>query len=289
MKKFLSLSLALILCVALSVPAFAANYTSYTWSDEYTTMKFDAADVATETIKAWDYDSEEYTNQNVTMITVKPGSSVTVTGDSMFTLSELTEDGYGEDYMGAEIKTGAVDDIFTNFPAGALFVVEYGKTYIKLGGVDEQPTAPAQPTAPTQPTAPAQPAAPAQPEQPSAPAAAGSYAVKKGDTYGTIALNNYGTYGVWSELYKVNKGAKLTEGATLVLPETLGKVGRIAAPAAVDGEMLYTVKAGDTLGAIAKATYGDVMKYKTIFERNADRLVNANTIYEGQVIVLPAK
>lgn len=289
MKKFLSLSLALILCVALSVPAFAANYTSYTWSDEYTTMKFDAAAVATETIKAWDYDSEEYTNQNVTMITVKPGSSVTVTGDSMFTLSELTEDGYGEDYMGAEIKTGAVDDIFTNFPAGALFVVEYGKTYIKLGGVDEQPTAPAQPTAPTQPTAPAQPAAPAQPEQPAAPAAAGTYTVKKGDTYGTIALNNYGTYGVWGELYKANKGAKLTEGATLVLPETLGKVARINAPVAASGETLYTVKAGDTLGTIAKATYGDVMKYKTIFERNADRLVNANTIYEGQVIVLPAK
>ena len=286
MKKFLSLSLALILCVALSVPAFAANYTSYTWSDEYTTMKFDAADVATETIKAWDYDSEEYTNQNVTMITVKPGSSVTVTGDSMFTLSELTEDGYGEDYMGAEIKTGAVDDIFTNFPAGALFVVEYGKTYIKLGGVDEQPTAPAQPTAPTQPAAPAQPAAPT---QPAAPAAAGTYTVKKGDTYGTIALNNYGTYGVWSELYKANKGAKLTEGATLVLPEKLGKVARINAPAAASGETLYTVKAGDTLGTIAKATYGDVMKYKTIFERNADRLVNANTIYEGQVIVLPVK
>ena len=33
----------------------------------------------------------------------------------------------------------------------------------------------------------------------------------------------------------------------------------------------------------------DVMKYKTIFERNADRLVSTNTIYEGQVIVLPAK
>ena len=124
---------------------------------------------------------------------------------------------------------------------------------------------------------------------PAAPAAAGSYTVKKGDTYGTIALNNYGTYGVWGELYKANKGVKLTEGATLVLPETLGKVARINAPAAANGEILYTVKAGDTLGAIAKATYGDVMKYKTIFERNADRLVNANTIYEGQVIVLPAK
>ena len=32
-----------------------------------------------------------------------------------------------------------------------------------------------------------------------------------------------------------------------------------------------------------------LMKYKAIFGRNADRLVNANTIYEGQVIVLPAK
>ena len=88
---------------------------------------------------------------------------------------------------------------------------------------------------------------------------------------------------MWRELYKANKGT------ALALPETLGKVGLIAAPAAADGETLYTVKAGDTLGAIAKATHGDVMKYKTIFERNADRLVNANTICEGQVIVLPAK
>lgn len=94
---------------------------------------------------------------------------------------------------------------------------------------------------------------------------------------------------MWSELYKANKGAKLTEGATLVLPEKLGKVARINAPAAASGETLYTVKAGDTLGAIAKAAYGDVVKYKAIFERNADRLVNANTIYEGQVIVLSAK
>ena len=49
------------------------------------------------------------------------------------------------------------------------------------------------------------------------------------------------------------------------------------------------VKTGDTLNAIAKTTDGDLMMYKAIFERNADRLVNANTIYEGQVIVLPAK
>ena len=153
-----------------------------------------------------------------------------------------------------------------------------------------EPTAPAAPApAPATPVVPATPTTPTTPTTPVVPATAGAYTVKKGDTYGTIALNNYGTYGVWSELYKVNKGAKLTEGATLVLPETLGKVARINAPAAASGETLYTVKAGDTLGAIAKAAYGDVVKYKAIFERNADRLVNANTIFEGQVIVLPAK
>ena len=83
---------------------------------------------------------------------------------------------------------------------------------------------------------------------------------------------------MWKQFYKTNNGAKLTEGAKLVLPKMLGKTALIAAPAA-DGETLYTVKAGDTLGAIAKAAYGDLMKYKAIFERNADRLVNANTIY----------
>lgn len=38
-----------------------------------------------------------------------------------------------------------------------------------------------------------------------------------------------------------------------------------------------------------KQNNSSLMKYKAIFERNADCLVNANTIYEGQVIVLPAK
>ena len=85
------------------------------------------------------------------------------------------------------------------------------------------------------------------------------------------------------------QGCKADGGRNACSARNLGKVARINAPVAASGETLYTVKAGDTLGAIAKATYGDVMKYKTIFERNADRLVNANTICEGQVIVLPAK
>ncbi|MCI6865739.1 MAG: hypothetical protein MR849_06130 [Oscillibacter sp.] len=45
---------------------------------------------------------------------------------------------------------------------------------------------------------------------------------------------------MWKQLYEVNKGAKLTEGATLVLPETLGKVARINAPAAASGDIQST-------------------------------------------------
>ncbi len=227
MKKFLSLSLALILCVALSVPAVAADYTRYTWIGEDTTVEFEAASAATETIRAWDEDSGEYTDQSVTMITAKPGSSVTVTGETWFSLSPLTEDGYGENTMGAEIKTGVVDEAFNYFPAGALFVLKYGKTYIKLGSADEQPSTllrrlrwfprPRRTLDPTEPTTPSEPAAPtafypARSERSAAPTAAGSYTVKSGDTYGMIALNNYGTYGVWSEALQGQQGCSADGG-----------------------------------------------------------------------------
>lgn len=49
------------------------------------------------------------------------------------------------------------------------------------------------------------------------------------------------------------------------------------------------MKAGDTLGQIAVNEYGSFMMYKSIFERNSDRLKNVNMIYEGQTLVLPVK
>ena len=121
------------------------------------------------------------------------------------------------------------------------------------------------------------------------------YTVKKGDTLGFITTNYYGSNAQRNALYKANAEAfkatsgKLVEGMTLVIPETLGGVKRIAAPVLAEGESLYTVQAGDTLSKIAQSVYGDMWQYKAIFERNSDRLKNANTIYEGQVIVLPAK
>lgn len=150
----------------------------------------------------------------------------------------------------------------------------------------ERPTTPVEPEQPTQPTTPEQPTAPTTPSTPDAP---GSYTVKKGDTWSTICTNFYGTNAQRYALQKANKGVALKEGAVITLPEKLGKDTLIPAPAAGTGEKLYTVKAGDTLGKIAAAEYGKVSEYKAIFARNADRLKNANTIYEGQVIVLPMK
>jgi nucleoid-associated protein YgaU len=50
---------------------------------------------------------------------------------------------------------------------------------------------------------------------------------------------------------------------------------------------LYTVKSGDSLSKIAKAHYGDAMKYLTIFEANRPMLEDPNKIYPGQVLRIP--
>jgi len=50
----------------------------------------------------------------------------------------------------------------------------------------------------------------------------------------------------------------------------------------------YTVKAGDTLSGIAKATLGSAGAYMQIFELNKDQLTDPDKIQPGQVLRLPA-
>jgi nucleoid-associated protein YgaU len=51
--------------------------------------------------------------------------------------------------------------------------------------------------------------------------------------------------------------------------------------------LLYEIKSGDTLSKIAKAHYGDPMKYMVIFEANKPLLKDPDKIYPGQVIRIP--
>ena len=62
--------------------------------------------------------------------------------------------------------------------------------------------------------------------------------------------------------------------------------GGPAAAAAPAGKT-YTVKAGDTLGAIAKEQLGSAGAYMQIFELNKDQLTDPNKIKPGQVLRLP--
>lgn len=319
MKKFASLILALALCMGLAVTASAAELKgdmhTYTLSNEVIgTTQWDKTDLvigddgnivinadgswATEVVATY------------TVYVVPAGTVVTNGGLYLSCSIEYEEGGWmeeaaqsytitDEDGMGLIYHISTLDAENQEYAAAGGFMAdgEDNGIYLTVGegaSTPAVPETPAEPVAPAEPEVPAEVETPAETETPAAPEvtvpdAPGTYTVKKGDTYGTIALNNYGTYGVWKDLYTANKGVKLTEGVKLTLPEKLGKTVLVGAPAAADGETLYTVKAGDTLGAIAKTVYGDVMQYKAIYERNADRLTNANTIYEGQVIVLPTK
>lgn len=80
-----------------------------------------------------------------------------------------------------------------------------------------------------------------------------------------------------------------------ILGDLDGYMGR---PSRVDDRMavgapepeatFYTVVSGDSLSKIAKAQYGDPMKYPVIFEANQPMLKDPDKIYPGQVLRIPA-
>lgn len=59
------------------------------------------------------------------------------------------------------------------------------------------------------------------------------------------------------------------------------------APAAPAAAKTYTVKAGDTLSAIAKTHLGSANAYMQIFDLNRDQLADPDKIKPGQVLRLP--
>ncbi len=52
---------------------------------------------------------------------------------------------------------------------------------------------------------------------------------------------------------------------------------------------VHEVQSGDTLSAIAKTHYGDANAYQAIFEANRPMLKDPDSIYPGQVLIIPEK
>lgn len=94
------------------------------------------------------------------------------------------------------------------------------------------------------------------------------------------------------------KNNAVRESAILIAGNTAGVEKVIAddlkAPAPKPAEKAepeieyYEIVSGDTLGGIAKKFYGKSSKYTVIFEANRDIIKDANKIYPGQKIRIPA-
>ena len=69
--------------------------------------------------------------------------------------------------------------------------------------------------------------------------------------------------------------------------QVTGGSGGGTATATATAAKTYTVKAGDTLGQIAKEHLGNANAYMKIFELNKDQLSDPDKIKPGQVLRLP--
>lgn len=94
---------------------------------------------------------------------------------------------------------------------------------------------------------------------------------------------------------KVKVAGQVPDQATK--EKVLLAVGNVAGVAAVEEQVaaakaepeavMYTVRKGDTLSAIAKAHYGEARKYTAIFEANRPMLKDPDRIYPGQTLRIP--
>jgi len=95
-----------------------------------------------------------------------------------------------------------------------------------------------------------------------------------------LALGNvHGVAGVDASKVEISATAK-----SAITAADAGKVDQPDVEA-----QFYTVKKGDTLGAIAKAHYGSANLYPKIFEANKPMLSHPDKIYPGQTLRIPAK
>ena len=109
-----------------------------------------------------------------------------------------------------------------------------------------------------------------------------SYTVKQGDTLASIAEEQLSDASRWPEIFVLNRDIisdpdEIVPGQVLTLPR--GPAGSTP--------VLYTVRRGDTLSAIAERELGDADRWPEIFGLNREMIEDPDEILPGQVLVLP--
>jgi nucleoid-associated protein YgaU len=100
-----------------------------------------------------------------------------------------------------------------------------------------------------------------------------------------------GTVGTQDEANKIWDAIKTVPDWSREIVADIKATGPAAAPAAAAAKSApaatYTVKAGDTLGKIAKEHLGNANAYMDIFNANRDLLDDPDKIKPGQVLKIP--
>lgn len=141
------------------------------------------------------------------------------------------------------------------------------------------------PVAPVAPAKPSARIAPARPSARIAPTVSKNLSVvivKPGDSLWKLAEQNLGQGLRWHELLAINPNIRdanhIEAGSQILLP---------AAVSSVRAATTMTVQKGDSLSKIARAHFGHASSWSCIAHTNPS-IVNANLIFAGQTIVLPA-
>lgn len=118
---------------------------------------------------------------------------------------------------------------------------------------------------------------------PAKPASSATYTVKAGDTLSQIAASHGTSYQNLASLNHLSNPNEIHVGQTLKLQATTSTPAQTPTPAASTNQGTYTVKAGDTLSAIA-AAHGT--SYEVLAQVNG--ISNPNEIYVGQTLKFTA-
>lgn len=140
-----------------------------------------------------------------------------------------------------------------------------------------------------------------------AQAVAGTYTIKAGDSFTTIAKAKLGDAGKWTLIAKANPlvdPLRLKVGQTIRLPEpgstvektvaighaehSVTKLAHVGTPTHAGAPETVTVRPGESLNSIARRIYGSGTMWPAIYRLNRDKLHDPDELRPGMVLKLPA-